>query len=976
MKKLFNKILFSILMLFSLVSFVFSDVNPAYTKYENLSDENKSKYGLIPDEFISYYDIKPSNVFTYKRSYKATSILPSSYDLRNVRGSRLITEVKNQNPLGLCWAFSTNSMLESYHLVKNNEYYNFSENAPDYQAQYYGDALSSNSGNSLENAIKYWFLGNGPVTEDHFGSYFTSNIQKNKYDYLDSQNVPVDVLDVTFFKALDMYELKNKYTGANIKNIVTEYNKAIKNHIMNNGAVASGVFMDYMNYNAKFLYNSNYAGSGYNAHAITIIGWDDNFGSVTIDGTTLKGSWIAMNSWGENNYDYFYISYYDADVVTSMVGTTNSKPKSWSNVYFNTNSLNSSYDYNENTVDYVVNKGSNIELIDSIKIYYRHTTEINLNVTISDGVNTYDLGEKTISKGLYSFELEDKYLETDKIYITLSGENVLKVYPYIYVGIYTENFNSNASLELYGKDSNSFQNSVGNIMHFNVVTKNIDSVSNYTVKVYDSNDKDVSGYFDITLKKELVNGYSYFTIKQNKLITGNMISIKAKISSLEDTINYYIQGNGTMESPYIISNSSDMYLLRNYSGSYFKLGNDIDMIYDSGYIKGKYYNNGTGWLGNNFNGVLDGNGYKISNLISYSGGLFNTVKDATIKNLHINGFFVDASKISGLIGSSLSGNNTISNIYVSESGISSNIGVGGLFGTIYGGTIKNIHIKDSTFISSTNVGGVASYINSSSQDITISNVYLDSSAILTDKGGVAGQIIGNVDSSKNKILIQNSRINLVSYDNFVSPTDIFGTKVNSSNISLKDNVILSDEDKTKKEKFNNYDFNNIWGYDGVVYLKLFNEKDSKYIPEVDIDFDRYILDGNIVYNIMPMTTMNEFVKDMIIDDELVYKIYNISGKLLSSNDFVGTGSYIIVSNGLKTKTYDISIYGDVSGDGKVSIKDVYMIADYSVASEKDKKLLLPNTVQLIAADVNKDNKISIGDVFRVADFAINPKGGF
>ena len=76
MKKIFNKILFLFLMFFSLFSFVFAEVNPSYTKYEKLSDTEKSKYGLIPDEFISYYDIKPSNIFTYKRSYKASTILP------------------------------------------------------------------------------------------------------------------------------------------------------------------------------------------------------------------------------------------------------------------------------------------------------------------------------------------------------------------------------------------------------------------------------------------------------------------------------------------------------------------------------------------------------------------------------------------------------------------------------------------------------------------------------------------------------------------------------------------------------------------------------------------------------------------------------------------------------------------------------------------------------------------------------------
>ena len=188
---------------------------------------------------------------------------------------------------------------------------------------------------------------------------------------------------------------------------------------------------------------------------------------------------------------------------------------------------------------------------------------------------------------------------------------------------------------------------------------------------------------------------------------------------------------------------------------------------------------------------------------------------------------------------------------------------------------------------------------------------------------------------------------------------------------------LSDEDKLIKSNFNNYDFNNIWGYDTSVYLKLFNnESTSKPIPEIDVIFNKYLIKDDIVYNIIPSTTRNQFISNMIIDEDLTYKIYNISGKILSGDELVGTGSYIIISNGVKTKTYDIAVYGDVSGDGKVSIKDVYLIADYAIANSGTKGLILSSDVQLLAADVNKDGKISITDVFRVADFAINPSKGF
>ena len=202
-------------------------------------------------------------------------------------------------------------------------------------------------------------------------------------------------------------------------------------------------------------------------------------------------------------------------------------------------------------------------------------------------------------------------------------------------------------------------------------------------------------------------------------------------------------------------------------------------------------------------------------------------------------------------------------------------------------------------------------------------------------------------------------------------------KYSDSNVTLNDNITLNNEEKVIQSNFNNYDFDNEWGYNNSVYLKLFNnEMVSKPIPEIDVIFNKYLITDNIVYNIIPSTTRNEFVSNMVIDEDLTYKIYNISGNILSSNELIGTGSYLIISNGIKTMTYEISVYGDVSGDGKVSIKDVYMIADYAVATSENKQSILSSAVQLIAADVNTDDRISISDVFRVADYAINPSKGF
>lgn len=62
-------------------------------------------------------------------------------------------------------------------------------------------------------------------------------------------------------------------------------------------------------------------------HAVTIIGWDDNYSKENfVSGTGIKpknnGAYIALNSWGEehNSEGYYYISYEDQYVETALSG--------------------------------------------------------------------------------------------------------------------------------------------------------------------------------------------------------------------------------------------------------------------------------------------------------------------------------------------------------------------------------------------------------------------------------------------------------------------------------------------------------------------------------------------------------------------------------------------------------------------------------------------------------------------------------
>ncbi|UKI58477.1 MAG: hypothetical protein L6V81_03505 [Clostridium sp.] len=93
---------------------------------------------------------------------------------------------------------------------------------------------------------------------------------------------------------------------------------------MNYGGIASSIFTYFFMIKIQiYFYNDGskkYSDYASTSHAITLIGWDDTYGSVTYKGNTLKGAWLAMNSWGKDNTEYFYISYYDTSVYEYLIG--------------------------------------------------------------------------------------------------------------------------------------------------------------------------------------------------------------------------------------------------------------------------------------------------------------------------------------------------------------------------------------------------------------------------------------------------------------------------------------------------------------------------------------------------------------------------------------------------------------------------------------------------------------------------------
>ena len=188
---------------------------------------------------------------------------------------------------------------------------------------------------------------------------------------------------------------------------------------------------------------------------------------------------------------------------------------------------------------------------------------------------------------------------------------------------------------------------------------------------------------------------------------------------------YQYEGEGTEESPYLIQTAEDLrmfplYLNAGlYQDAYFKLTADIDMA-------GVAYTTAA-----EFNGTLDGDGYKITNLtISEPStdyvGLIGYLNKGTIKNLGIEDSTITGSqKVGALAGRTM--NATVMNCY-SKATVSGYNDVGGLIGQFNSSYMYNCYSAATVTATKSSgcAGGLSGSMNTSldrTTPVTVDNVY-------------------------------------------------------------------------------------------------------------------------------------------------------------------------------------------------------------------------------------------------------------
>ena len=315
-------------------------------------ETDPSEYGLCSGYWINRYgkaaDWRKGNVPAAEEGPGEKETVPARY---NGREMGYLTSVKDQVG-GTCATYTSTACMEAnlvkkgyasqdlnlseFHLiwhVKNGYYEGVTDSANDgYVLAKDSDLL--NVGAFESDMLRATQQFSGPVNEEKYDIPINNAFNNIKESMTYADKFDYDYVNAAFYSI--PFNASDNYA-------------AVKSAVMTYGAVAVNYYSDHKDeasYYQRFYYDDGTSSVAYFHsnqviainHAVTIVGWDDNFSREhfrEVNRPDHDGAWLVKNSWGTGWGDkgYFWMSYEEGSLSFSAWAFDMAPRSEYQNVY-------------------------------------------------------------------------------------------------------------------------------------------------------------------------------------------------------------------------------------------------------------------------------------------------------------------------------------------------------------------------------------------------------------------------------------------------------------------------------------------------------------------------------------------------------------------------------------------------------------------------------------------------------------------